>query len=242
LSTPNSKIKELELSPEIKQMGFTSARFIGKLLSLTHKSGATITSHFDMNNIPTSIKKLQNAIAANNKVAFDESYHHAKFSAYFAQMLLSSVEQEYTKRESERTRDQEDKQKIIDEINKDRSDLGEISLEDWEKTRRKKFNSLRKTVRKNLPSIWLPLEFALSIKCIINISKHTLPFAGIVLGAPSTLKTASLIMLSKWPQTFYTDHFTSRSLVSHTTGVPGRTWLKLTCCQNGRTNLFYSRS
>jgi hypothetical protein len=59
----------------------------------------------------------------------------------------------------------------------------------------------------------------LSIKCIINISKHTLPFAGIVLGAPSTLKTASLIMLSKWPQTFYTDHFTSRSLVSHTTGV-----------------------
>jgi hypothetical protein len=40
-----------------------------------------------------------------------------------------------------------------------------------------------------------------------------------VLGAPSTLKTASLIMLNKWPQTFYTDHFTSKSLVSHSTAV-----------------------
>jgi hypothetical protein len=67
--------------------------------------------------------------------------------------------------------------------------------------------------------MWLPLEFTLSIKCIMNISGITLPFAGIVLGAPSTLKTASLIMLNKWPQTFYTDHFTSRSIVSHSTAV-----------------------
>jgi hypothetical protein len=46
-----------------------------------------------------------------------------------------------------------------------------------------------------------------------------MPFAGIVLGAPSTLKTVSLNMLSKWPQTFYTDHFTSKSLGSHSTAV-----------------------
>ena len=82
-----------------------------------------------------------------------------------------------------------------------------------------KIQLLYKTVKENLPSIWLPLEFTLSIKCILNVVKITLPFAGIVLGAPSTLKTASLNMLNKWPQTFYTDHFTSKSLVSHSTAI-----------------------
>jgi hypothetical protein len=36
---------------------------------------------------------------------------------------------------------------------------------------------------------------------------------------PSTHKTVSLTMLNIWPQTFYTDSFTSRSLVSHSTAV-----------------------
>ena len=135
-------------------------------------------------------------------------------------MLVQSVEQEYAKRESECTRDQEYKQRIIDEINKDRSTLGDISLEEWESTRRQKYQTLYDTVKQNIPSLWLPLEFALSIKCILNISDITLPFAGIVLGAPSTLKTVGLIMLNKWPQTYYTDHFTPPSLVSHSTATP----------------------
>ena len=92
-----------------------------------------------MNNIPASVKRLQNAIAANNKIAFDESYQYARFSVYFAQMLVSSVEQEYAKRESDRNRDQEDKQKIIEEITKDRNTLGDISLEEWENTRKQKY-------------------------------------------------------------------------------------------------------
>jgi hypothetical protein len=189
--------------PEIKQMGFTVARIIGKLLTLTHKSGAIIHSHFDMNNIPASIKKLQNAIAANNEIALDESYHSGKFAVYFTDMLVQSVEHEYAKHELDRTRDQEDKQKIIDEINKDRSTLADISLEEWEKTHRQKYEALRSVVNENnLGALWTPLEFTLSIKCILNIKDITLPFAGIILGAPSTLKTVSLIMLNKWPQAY----------------------------------------
>jgi hypothetical protein len=130
LASSKSKVRELELTPEITQMGFTTARIIGKLLTLTHKSEAIIQCQFDMNNIPASIKKLQNAIAANNKIALDERYHVGKFAIYFADMLVKSVEQEYAKQGSERTRDQEDKQKIIDEINKDRSTLADISLEE----------------------------------------------------------------------------------------------------------------
>jgi hypothetical protein len=118
---PNSKtkVRELELTPEITQMGFTTARVIGKLLTLTHKSDATVQCQFDISNIPTSIKRLQNAIAANNKISLDEQYHAGKFGIHFTDMLVQSVEQEYAKQETDRTKDQEDKQKIIDDINKD---------------------------------------------------------------------------------------------------------------------------
>ena len=200
-------------------MGFTTARIIGKLLTLTHKSEAIIQCQFDMNNITASIKKLQNAVNANNKIALDESYHSGKFAVYFTDMLVQSVEQEYAKRESDRTKDQEDKQKIIDEINKDRNTLADISLQDWEKGRRQKYLALYNSIKENgLASLWQPLEFTLSIKCILNISDITLPFAGIILGPPSSLKTVSLTMLKKWPQTYYTDNFSARSLVSHISG------------------------
>jgi hypothetical protein len=218
-ASSKSKVRELELTPEIIQMGFTTARIVGKLLTLTHKSEAIIQCQFDINNIPASIKKLQNAVNANNKIALDESYHSGKFAVYFTDMLVQSVEQEYAKRESDRTRDQEDKQKIIDEINKDRSNLADISLQDWENSRRQKYWALYNSIKENgLPSLWQPLEFTLSIKCILNISNITLPFAGIILGPPSSLKTVSLTMLKKWPQTYYTDNFSARSLVSHISG------------------------
>jgi hypothetical protein len=110
--------------------------------------------------------------------------------------------------------------KIVEEIKKDKSMIGEISLEEWQQTRKQKYDKLYKTVYENIPSIWLPLKFTLSVKCILNIADITLPFAGIILGAPSTHKTVSLTMLNIWPQTFYTDSFTSRSLVSHSTAVP----------------------
>jgi hypothetical protein len=107
----------------------------------------------------------------------------------------------------------------MEEIEKDKSTIGEIPLMEWQQTRKQKFDTLYKTVCENIPSIWLPLEFTLSVKCILNIADITLPFAGIILGAPSTHKTVSLTMLNIWPQTFYTDSFTSRSLVSHSTSV-----------------------
>lgn len=112
-----------------------------------------------------------------------------------------------------------DTQRIIDEIKKDKSTVGEISLENWEKTCKEKYRQLRKTVHNHIPSIWLPLEFILSVKSILNIADVTLPFAGIILGAPSTHKTVGLTMMQIWPQTFYTDSFTSKSLVSHSTAV-----------------------
>ena len=43
----------------------------------------------------------------------------------------------------------------------------------------------------------------------------TLPFMGILVAVPSSLKTMVIQLFRKYPSTFYTDSFTSRSLVSH---------------------------
>jgi hypothetical protein len=218
-STPGPKVKQFSLTPEIEAFGFIKANAVNGYLTLRHKSGRAIRCEFDGKKLPAFKKRLENAIATNeNDVKLENNFDARKFAIKFIDLLVQDAEQEHEKLESARQQEQNDKQKILDEINKDKTTL-DISLEDWENTRKEKYNALYNTVKQNLPSIWLPLEFSLSIKCIINIAKITLPFAGIVLGAPSTLKTASLIMLNKWPQTFYTDHFTSKSLVSHSTAV-----------------------
>ena len=126
------------------------------------------------------------------------SYHSGNFAILFAKMLVQSIEQEHDKRESERTRDQEDKQKIIEEITKDRNTLGDISLEEWEKTRKQKYLALYRCIKENnLGSLWQPLEFTLSVKCILNIAGVEKPFAGIILGPPSSLKTVSIMTLKR---------------------------------------------
>lgn len=214
MSISRPKVKEFELSSEFKEeFGFIRAYVIGSYLTLDLKSGERIRCEFDSRKLPIFKKKLENAIAANlSGVEFDSNFDSRKFSTKFIDLLVQDAENEHEKLESNLRKEQNDKQKILDEINKDKTTIN-ISLYQWENTRKQKYNTLYNTVKDNLPSIWLPLEFTLSIKYIINIAKITLPFAGFVLGAPSTLKTAGLIMLNKWPQTFYTDHFTSKYIL-----------------------------
>jgi hypothetical protein len=93
------------------------------------------------------------------------------------------------------------------------------SSEEWQIKLNEKYQTLYDTVQKNLPSLWHSLEFDLSIKNILHIKDCTLPFAGIVLGKPSSLKTIGIEMFRKSRHTFYTDKFSSKSFVSHSTGV-----------------------
>lgn len=197
MTTP-SQVKEYSLSPNfMEEFGFVSARVVNGYLILRHKSGEDIGCEFDSRNLARFKKKLENAISRNeNGIEFDSGFNSRKFTRKFIDILVKDTVEECEKLESARRQEQNDKQKIIDEINKDKTSL-EISLEEWEQIRMRKYQILEKTVKENLPSVWLPLEFTLSEKCILNVEDITLPFAGIVLGAPSTLKTVSLIMLNK---------------------------------------------
>ena len=75
------------------------------------------------------------------------------------------------------------------------------------------------TCKENLPGLWDSLEFTISVQKILNIADCTLPFAGILLGSPSSLKTVGIELFRKWHGTFYTDSFSAKSFVSHSTAV-----------------------
>ena len=65
------------------------------------------------------------------------------------------------------------------------------SMEEWRKAVKTKYDNLEKVVKDNLPSLWLAIEFVLSIRSIMNIAGVTLPWFGIILGRASSLKTGS---------------------------------------------------
>ena len=96
----------------------------------------------------------------------------------------------------------------------------DIPFEDWQKELSKKYDNLKNVVKENISELLTPLEFSLSVKNILHISSCTLPFAGIILGRPSSNKTVSLQLLRKSRNTYYSDNFSAKSFVSHNTSVP----------------------
>jgi hypothetical protein len=95
----------------------------------------------------------------------------------------------------------------------------EVSYEDWHNTLVEKYTNLQERVKENLPSLWDSLEFELSIQKILNIKGCTLPFAGIVLGRGSSMKTVGIEMFRNSKNTFFTDNFSAKAFVSHSTAV-----------------------
>lgn len=127
-----SKVKEFSLTPEIEEFGFVKAFVVSGYLTLRHKSGGAIRCEFDSKNLPRFKKRLENAIAADeNGVKFDNNLDSRKFVIKFIDLLVDDAQEEHEKLDLARQQEQNDKQKILDEINKDKTTL-DISLEDWE--------------------------------------------------------------------------------------------------------------
>jgi hypothetical protein len=83
-----------------------------------------------------------------------------------------------------------------------------------------RYEYLKYITKKNMPHLWPGLEFALSVKTILNIKGNTLPFSGILLGPASSAKTVIVELFRGSRHTFYTDNFSPKSLVSHNSAVP----------------------
>ena len=94
-----------------------------------------------------------------------------------------------------------------------------LTFEHWQKRLAEKYNVLHETVQQSMPNLWPSLEFDLSVEAILHIKDIGQPFAGIVLGKPSSLKTVGLELFRKSQDTYYTDNFTAKSFVSHNSGL-----------------------
>jgi hypothetical protein len=120
-----------------------------------------------------------------------------------------------SKRNGQRPPEEQEEQEQLPEKRYDNI----ITFEQWQTKLVQKYNTLYNVVKENLPHLWPSLEFDLSVKAILHVKDITLPFAGIVLGKPSSLKTVGLEMFRKSTDVYYTDNFTAKSFVSHNSGV-----------------------
>jgi len=93
------------------------------------------------------------------------------------------------------------------------------SVEEWQKLVKEKYWALKHTADENFPGLWFSLEFQLSVKTILNIKNCTLPFIGIILGRPGSQKTLGIELMRKEKYTYYTDSFSAKAFVSHSTAV-----------------------
>ena len=92
-------------------------------------------------------------------------------------------------------------------------------MEEWRIALAAKYGELQQVIKDNIPEMWTGLEFELSMLRILNIHGNTLPFIGLFLARPGSYKTQIISLPSDWYCTYYTDDFTAKSFVSHSTAV-----------------------
>jgi DNA-binding transcriptional ArsR family regulator len=95
----------------------------------------------------------------------------------------------------------------------------DCSMEEWRVTVKIKYDNLKKLTEEKIPGLWTPLEFMISIKCILNVRNITLPVIGIILGPPSSLKSVAVNMPKGARDTFTVDSFSPKSFVSHNSNL-----------------------
>lgn len=100
-----------------------------------------------------------------------------------------------------------------------KSTRANCSMEEWRATLLSKYEQLKSITEQNIPGLWLPLEFVISIKCILNIRNITLPVIGLILGPPSSLKSVAVNMPKGARDTFAVDSFSPKSFVSHNSNL-----------------------
>jgi hypothetical protein len=93
------------------------------------------------------------------------------------------------------------------------------SMKDWQTELQKKYNALKSIIEGKLPGLWLPLEFAISVRSILHVKNISLPFIAVILGPPSSLKSVAVDAFEGTRYTFQTDNFSAKSFVSHNSGV-----------------------
>jgi hypothetical protein len=95
----------------------------------------------------------------------------------------------------------------------------ETSYEQWTTTLREKYKNLQTIANNNFRGLWESVEFELSAFKILNVKDITLPFAGFLLGPSGGNKTLGLELFRTNKNVLFSDKFSARAFVSHSTAV-----------------------
>jgi hypothetical protein len=90
---------------------------------------------------------------------------------------------------------------------------------EWQNEVSTKYKILEGMVNRIYADAWPIMQFVISVKTILNIKDNTLPFLGIIIAIPSSLKTTLMNFFRIYNHTFYSDIFTPNSLVSHNSAL-----------------------
>jgi hypothetical protein len=233
-----SKVEEFELDEEFetKYPDITGIRTIGKVLILDHYTGAFIQSAYYNDDSIKTIKTLRNALEDSGVICAE--FEIDKFLGAFGQLLVKRILQEAKEEVAQATEEQQQRDSILESISRLKEQHQNISSEEWISALRIRYQELKDVVKETMPEIWTGLEFVLSVHKILNIQGCTLPFIGIILGRPSSYKTVIIELLKGWHNTFYTDNFTARSFVSHSTSVDPEELEKIDMLPRLKGNIF----
>lgn len=197
-----SELFEFEISEELKTKG----------ISLVAKDGNTVLIKY--NDIPIratiysqDINKTVNAIEKKCKKFINDKIIIQNIFSIISKYWNRFIDSNDTDDEELKSNDLESQQHQT------------ISYEDWYTGLLERYNRLLNLVKEKYPELSKPLEFALSVKSILNIKDCTLPFIGIILGPPSSVKTLTIEIPRGSNHTYYTDNFSAKAFVSHNTSV-----------------------
>jgi len=215
-----TSIRDYEVTPEMKELGFSRIYKKDKNLVI-YNSPALITSKYFPGDLDSTLHHLEKALTEYDKRNNNHfgSEKIERFIRWFAETDIKTDEAEDEAAKQIKIQENIEKNKIIKQIEELKAEHAGMSSEHWRIGLVRRFDTLRTVVHNNIPELWPGLEFELSGMRILNIRGVTLPLIGIILGRAGGGKTQNISLLRKWPYSYYTDNFSPKAWVSHSTAV-----------------------
>ena len=222
---PSNKII-FNLTENIKKIGISEFSLHKRDFLITWSNGrnSCIDFNFKSSSLSQNIKLIRKTLKNDLKDMNidDETFDNA----------INDIEDQIIKRRDEiyslnptktskNNSDNEYKSKFSEEVSNIRKQFEKSSnpYKEWQQEVKKKYDNLENITIKHYPEGWPLMKFNLSVKTTLNIEGNKLPFIGIVLYKPSSLKTTFIEFFRKYHRTFFSDTFTPNAIISHNSSL-----------------------
>jgi hypothetical protein len=227
--TAPQPFRNINLTPELIAAGITDIQVQAKTMLIRGPNGILIMTKYDPDDLTKTQKLAESKLAeqVGKPKGLPANFKAKECATFLGIALVDDLQDQITQAEELLQQGQKRTDTILEQIEALKKENADISFEDWEKTLVEKYENLKDIVGKKLPNVWAGLEFGLSNLRILNIDDCTLPKIGILLGRPGSGKTVPITLLSKWVYAYYTDDWSPKAWVTHTTSVDSPEALEL---------------